>query len=205
MNATDHGIGNVWEQLQAMAQGVAAVMGYTVKPRSESNHGGFAEIVRPDGRGFSLNCAGGLAPRGKIHISGSFPDRIDGRQAWRPASGVSYPSINVAADKPAATVAKEIERRLMPDYLPLLAECREHIARWSKVAEETARTAAQLAEGVGGTVDSRDSSFAHVKVPGVYIKVAVTGSRVRFDGFSVGPKVAAQILALVVASERESD
>ena len=187
-----------------LAAAVAATLGYTLKPASPSNHPGYAVIEGPDGRAFSLNNASGLGNRGKIHISAVFPDRIGDRQAWRPASGVSYPSINVSPHRGPAAVAREISRRLMPEYLPMFAQCREHIAKWTKVAEETARTAATLAAGVGGTVDSRDSSYASVRVPGVYIKVAVTGSRVRFDAFSVGPEVAAQILALVVASERES-
>jgi hypothetical protein len=206
MNATNE-TANTWAQLQTMAAGVAAAMGYTVKPRPESNHGGYAEIVGPDGRGFSLNTAIGLADRGKVHISGSFPDRLDGRQIWTVGYGKTRPSINVSLSKSPAAVAKEIERRLMADYLPLLDECKKTLAQWTARRDSTAEVSAKLAKSIGGKVRTSDNptADARIDVPGVYVEVSVSGDRVRFDRLTVGADVAAQILALVVASERGTD
>jgi hypothetical protein len=68
----------------------------------------------------------------RLHVSGSFPLHRDGRvfsfgsyehiQQQHPDT-----SITVAWDRDAAIIAKEIERRLMPDYTVLFAEAQNRI------------------------------------------------------------------------------
>lgn len=57
---------------------------------------------------------------GYVHASGNFPET---RKTLR-----TRPSVNVRADRGPAVIAREITRRLLPAYLPLLAEVVEYNA-----------------------------------------------------------------------------
>jgi hypothetical protein len=80
--------------------------------RSDSNWR--QHIEGPDSTAiFVSNTWGG---KGRIHLSGSFPhDAHFGYQEQRP-------SITVADTATPERIAKEISRRLLPEYLPLLAK-----------------------------------------------------------------------------------
>jgi hypothetical protein len=194
---------NAWETLQTLAKGVADIMGYKVKPRSESNHGGYAVIEGPDGRAIAFNTASGLANSGKIHISGVYPDRIDGRLVW--TARKTYPRIQVAMSKSPAIVARDIERRLMPDYLALLAECKETIARWTDIRDKSGTIANMIATEFGAQVRKRDNPTADAEIslygsrdlPEETAHVHVSSGSVTFDRLTVSPSVAFAILRLL--------
>ena len=50
-----------------------------------------------------------------LHISTDYPKDRDGQ-----TSSAKRPSINVATSKSSVQVARDIERRLFPEYLPIL-------------------------------------------------------------------------------------
>lgn len=87
-------------------------------------------------------------PKGKLHISGWAPDNIDRQTVSIP----QMPSINVSVEKKAEQTAKDIERRLLPEYRTMLADLlRKHQADLDRKAGIN-ETKQQVAEVLGSTV-----------------------------------------------------
>lgn len=64
--------------------------------------------------------------RTHVHISGQFDNRdANNKEFWYLPYNTEKPSINCAIDKGPAKVAKDIEKRLLPEYLPLLQSCKD--------------------------------------------------------------------------------
>lgn len=91
------------------------------------------DIVHTDGRSFDLElCDYPTSDRGKVQIRANWPLR-DGENCPRvtPASlhnpEECYPSIKVSISRGAKTIAKEIERRFLPEYTRILGRVQEKI------------------------------------------------------------------------------
>jgi hypothetical protein len=81
-------------------------------------------LVGPDDAKLFVRVQTWGAHKGKLEISGCYPDASDVK--W---SGPSpNPSIGVDGKRPTEAIAKEIARRLLPEYLPLLQRYRETVA-----------------------------------------------------------------------------
>jgi hypothetical protein len=98
----------------------------------------------------------------------------------------SMPSISVRQDRGAHVVAREIKRRLLPQYEPAYAAARETLARCNADIDESVRVLAMLAP-FGRASSSRDirdrvylldgAGVATVTTTGVDLNVSVTAKQ----------------------------
>jgi hypothetical protein len=169
----------------------------------------------PDGAELGLS-GGTWGSKGKITITAHFNDRKDGVTFWYLPYKVERPSISVTGTRGALVVAKEIARRLLPDYMPLLISCNEARARWETRKRNGHAVAVSLAHYIGAAEaniesDVRNSDGSTYKInvyrsealAGSHVDVKVRGSEdseqsVRIDNIDVPPHVAAELLAVLV-------
>src|SRR5258708_33417287 len=76
-----------------------------------------SRIEGPDSQALFLSNTWG--PKGMLHVSGWAPDGIPHET---PVRGGALPSINVSLTKTPTQIAKDITRRLLPDYQALLTK-----------------------------------------------------------------------------------
>ncbi len=96
------------------------------------------------------------ARKGRIEISGNFHigrDRqfVDVRE-WNGSQRSKLPEISVAGDRGAQAIAKEIQRRFLPEYLPLLAKAIVRRNESNTYEDKTRANLATLAEIAGARV-----------------------------------------------------
>lgn len=162
--------------LQGLAGKVAALLaGWShVLPSCDVPAECWARVAGPDGAGLHFHLD---AWKKRVRISGDFP------QNYHPY-GKSF-EITVAQDRPAAAVAKEIERRLFPEYLPAVAAAIERKAAAERQVAEAAAVAAELgaligtkpAEGQSWHGRSEQFTFRHYgsgEIEGLYIEAEVS-------------------------------
>jgi hypothetical protein len=103
--------------------------------------------ARLDGSGVeALFLSNTWGPKGMIHVAGWVPDSIDRQTVRIPQMA----SINISLTKTPQQMARDIERRLLPDYRKQLAEVlKAHIADldWK---EEVRKTKHRVTEIIGG-------------------------------------------------------
>jgi hypothetical protein len=105
---------------------------------------GAALLQHADGRElFMLELTYPFSQRGRVEISGVYPERYWPRSTCE---------IRVAPTRPAAAIAGDIRRRLLPRYEPLLAEARRKVAALNADKAERERVAAAIMAAVPGTV-----------------------------------------------------
>lgn len=78
----------------------------------------------------------------KLHISTSFPR--DKQNHSHVGYGETHPSINVSVSKSAEQIGKDITRRLLPEYLPMLEKVRERIRNTETYLDNKAAMGAAL-------------------------------------------------------------
>ncbi len=95
----------------------------------------------------SLFLSNTWAGKGKLHISGTYPDKVQHDTAQR----VGHPSsINVTITKSAEQIAKDITRRLLPEYREMLAKALKQHAddvAFKNGTEETKKEVAKIING----------------------------------------------------------
>jgi hypothetical protein len=90
------------------------------KPWKLTIHNVWYSVEGANDQAFSLHFEG-YGNQGKLKISGTFPRTAGGDHISLP-SGTAHPEIRVTLSRGAETIAKEITRRFMPEYLPVLAD-----------------------------------------------------------------------------------
>ena len=88
-------------------------------------------------------------PITKLHIKGELPKNIKGEEPYVEGYGQfgkRMPSINVSRSKTAAQIAADIERRLLPEYLEILALAQQRVAESNTYYNKTESMAAQIAK-----------------------------------------------------------
>jgi hypothetical protein len=133
-------------QLLHLAAGVAAALGdgWEAVP---GYHVGAASVRHRDGRGlFFVALTYPWSARGRAEVRGEYP----AGWSWRERAI----TVTVSVGRDPAAVARDLERRLLPRYLPELELARERVA--SEAAEEAGRerVAAELLAAVPGAVRS---------------------------------------------------
>ena len=111
------------EEFQCFAKEVAAELGWRYHEREEDRRDS-ADIDGPDGMKLYLN--NGYWDHSRITIMGSRP-----QSESRNHFSVNWPDnlrITVAPNRPARVVAKDIERRLLPNYREAFQKASEDIA-----------------------------------------------------------------------------
>lgn len=161
----------------------------------------YATLTASDGKTLYINST---HYTNKFHISVGWPSDSTGKQHSYLGYKVESPSINVGITKPAAQVAKDIERRLFPDYLPLF-EKQLHSAKATDISLQLRNEAMQkIARETGGTFVPADSrtGLAWVKFPhrnegGVVNSIKVYDHHVDLDLHSVPRDKAIEIIRLL--------
>lgn len=105
----------------------------------------------------------------RIQIRGQLPKDSRGQEPYLPSLrvGQQMPSITVAGTKSAGQIARDIEHRLLPDYLPLLSEALERIAQSESHYNIVGATTTEIANLLGIEVkpDANRVNFYHSPYP----------------------------------------
>lgn len=127
-------------------------------------------------------------------VTGSLPDRL------RPhARGVPSARITVAAARPVAQIAREIERRLLPEHRARLEYCRQNKARHDELQSTRTQLADLLTAELGATVwISEHNGRMHVGGYGdpISAEVDILRGSVRFE-IHANPARAPEIARLI--------
>jgi len=219
------------EQLRDIAPTVARLLGEgwsvrTKEPVVGDGLPNYVELQGPDGAELSVSAGYSYDKTGSI--TAHFPDRENGYQFWSLPYKVSRPSINVNIARGAKAVAGEIQRRILPDYLPLLAACNEarkqhqfHVASAHAAASQVAGVIEAPFRGDNGSGrgDGGGTIAIHVygskRLAGASFDLKVTGGfnsadykrgpEVTFDRLCVSQKVAAEILAILARNHKTEE
>lgn len=122
-------------------QAIAEKLGAQFMPGCELDRGRF---VMADGVEF-FAISGGYNYKGKIHITTSFPAHVVNERGesrgtcqrdFMPYGSPHFDGINVSDAKTPEQIAKDIQRRFLPEYVPLyqkaVAYCDEQKTYWEK-------------------------------------------------------------------------
>lgn len=191
------------EEKKSEAARRAELPGIAGKIAATLGEGWSAADPHPDYAGVELLGPGGarlyFRPEGyqewkRYSIVGSYPD--GSRDAYR----AEHFSITVSCEKAPEKIAGDISRRLLPKYLPELAEVTAAVARHQDREAAADALAAELRAMIGNPVragEHRPRSFSGPhKVPG-FLRVEVrSGDSVNLDG-TVPPEIARELLRLL--------
>lgn len=131
-------------QLQELAPAVAVLLGWELADRDDSH---IVEMVAPEGFHVYFN-AGWTGGYDKISISAGWPRDDEGRQVMS-SYDAKTPRINVSVTRAPKEVAREIERRLLPEWIPMWNAARECLQRDRQYEGDTKSNAVRLARIVG--------------------------------------------------------
>lgn len=112
--------------------------------------------------------SGGYRNPEKMHIRSELPKSDKGEA---PYVGLQYgqamPNINASTKKTGAQIARDIERRLMPEYLPLLEKAHEVIAQHNAFHSKTETMAAKIAKIARVPIEPGEAkvNFYHSPLP----------------------------------------
>jgi hypothetical protein len=127
----------------------------SVKVHNDFPHVTYVSLRRIDG-GASFSLGYDWRDKSKVHVTAHWPKDASGKE-HRPyfseysENGSAAPSIAFSAKKDAKVIAKDIERRFLPAFLPL----------WDKMVEEVTKNndyatkRAALAKSVAGLLDGK--------------------------------------------------
>ncbi len=180
--------------------------GWTVKPKAEGNESDhwYGALSGPAGEQLSF---GSNMHECKFSIRGSFEERdASGYHYWSLPYNKQTPSIGVADTKTPKAIVADIQRRLMPEYLPLLQENLERKASHEAHIAATRSTIEQLSKLVGAPVDANPAK--HPEEVDIYHSRAfpeeigdlkVSGTRVTFERFTVSVEEAEAMMRALMA------
>ena len=196
------------ETLRLLAPMIAVELGPTWKAKlSDDADTWVGHHLVDDSTGMSIYLS---TSDGKVHATGEFTTRVDGKYVWSPPSGKNgRPSIGCSIDKTAAAIARDVRRRLLPVYGPLWEENLAAINEHYRHEINTRGTARALSQLVGAPEPEIRDYRAKVDVyhstalPEALFNLTVSEGTVRFDGLDVSLGLASQILALLRAERKE--
>jgi len=130
----------------------------------------YTRIIHPDGAKLSVRF-----DKDKLRVTGVYPGGLPYTHRHDGAYGTEKPPyISVSKSRGAATIAKEINRRFLPKYLPLFEQCKKNQAEEQSYEQEKAAARESLAAAFGGKIIF-DSSV-HFRVPSCHGSAEVHGS-----------------------------
>jgi hypothetical protein len=196
-------------RLSQLAPAIAKALGFKVEPdtrdaeerRFPRSH---VRLLGPDDQTIYLSAS---YPYGKLDAGVIFPDRVNGASVWSLPYGTSAPKISCTLSKSAEQVARDIQRRLLPEYLPLLAQCKACVAETLDYRAKRDAAAEKLAKVIGAPV--RYESHASDRAPRIDVyhshklreasmDIDVGDDEVRFERLRVSHDEAEAILSLLV-------
>lgn len=116
--------------------------------------------------------------RSKIEISGTLPRDSEGQHAYI-RHGETLPRIAVGSSKSAEQIARDIERRFLPAWLPRLEEMLQDIGRHEVYKTKTTSVADQIANLVKVKADGKKISFYRSPYP--VFSESLSGAEVHGD------------------------
>jgi hypothetical protein len=119
---------------------------------------------------------------GKIHVSTVLPKDAKGEIPYVEGYGQfgkRMPSINVSFDKTPEQIAKEIERRLMPEYMDVLMKALTRIASSDSYHSKTEGFAEQIAKLVG--VEAKGNKVDFYRSPHPLLNETISRAEVHDD------------------------
>lgn len=162
------------ERLIALAEQVAEALpgAWDVKPFPEDWGRIGAWLTDPDskaqlaiGETQSRPSKGIVGPThgdGRLDVSTDYPRDSQGNSAYEPR-----PKITISSSKTGAQIAKDIERRLFPEYLPLLQKVLTRYHAYDEHEKNASAVAKQIADVVRVKHDPKSEtvSFYHSPYP----------------------------------------
>lgn len=131
------------KMMQSIAQEIAQILSATVS--QAEGYDLEADFAMPDGTRF---CVRYSQHEGKFHIHGI----LNGLRKYMPYHAKS-PDIGVSQDKSPVRIARDIQRRLLPDLISLTAQCRARQAE-HETSKQKAREAAQsICDASNGVIE----------------------------------------------------
>lgn len=143
---------------------------------------------------------GGYQLQGRISIHATAaPELLRQLASWR--SDEKLPTITVADTTAPAKIAREIQRRLLPGYWPLLATLRERKTSNDDYNNRRETLAAQLCSLIPGSsrpahLNTDQGSRVYLPHKAGYGTIDVSGSGAKFE-LNVGPEVAVELAKLI--------
>lgn len=146
----------------------------------------------------------GAGNDGKLRAYGKFDPMVEGKSVWWHDNGKN-PAAFIALTKAPKQIAADIFRRVLPGYLPLLAECEARKSSYVLHTQSVFEVAEKLAREFGGDVSTRrdpsrpEVNFYRVKTfGGTFPDLKVNNAdEVTFENLTVTPEVAHKILGLL--------
>lgn len=145
--------------------------------------------------------------RKKAHFGCEWPMYANGER-WRLGHGVSSPRITCAVGRDAKTLAAEIKRRLLPEYLPLYEKACADVRQSNTGMNQQTECAARVAAAIGGKVRETSGQSVGARseirdgIDHVY-NLHVSGEKIYFEVTGIPEVLAVQILNLIKGSERK--
>ena len=138
---------------------------------------------------------GDYQEQNKLHISGAFPTSIKGE-----SSRYGNPiDINVSVSKTPEQIARDIERRLLPLYLPELEKAIDRVNRMNTYHQKREANIRKMAEyfGVEFKPDKDPSIYVYDKIPGLGSRIETSGEEnVKFT-LEVAPDLTIKVFDLL--------
>ena len=119
---------------------------------------------------------------GKIHVSADLPKDAKGEIPYVEGYGQfgkRMPSINTSFNKTPEQIAKEIERRLMPEYMDILMKALSRIASSDSYHNKTEGFAEQIAKLVG--VEAKGNKVDFYRSPHPVLNETISRAEVHED------------------------
>ena len=189
-------------QTHAYADAVAKALGdgwaYAQNRDADGKPPWFATITRPDGAGLHLSRE---YRTGRYQWSGTYPRDTKGQDHM--PYNATRPSITTSPDKAPEQAARDVTRRLLPEYLALLEQCQARVAQANDYATTTARNAAKLAAMLNTVPDERPrngDACVRFHRGEYYGDVTVNGESIRIDVRSLTVEQAARVLRVLVVT-----
>jgi hypothetical protein len=138
-------------EVHKLAEDLAVYLGngWThVRPKPDSEGGSYAHLTGPTGEERLHLYLDNW--KNRVRISGGFPQDYD-------PYGKKF-EITVAESRPAREVAKEVQRRIFPEYLPAIAEALARKAADLQRCADARALAAELAAVIGAQVDKSEAA-----------------------------------------------
>lgn len=169
------------EHNSALSIAIAAALDAHRREPDDENAGRYEciELAAPEGAALYLHYAAG-----RVEVTGEWPADPDDdraihprhrRRLWPRDIGARryderpYPKITVSTDKPAATIARDIARRFLPEYLDLYAQLCAYADKRTQARARTVAAADTLLAAEPGASRPSYSSGAqadrHVRGP----------------------------------------
>lgn len=173
-----------------VAEGVAPLLGDGWTFKDDPNHWG-GTVLGPDGADLFFRMDGK-----RLQISGSYPHGTH-QKVW----GYEHHSITVSPDRSDEAIAKDIQRRLLPKYLPELANVLERLRLHDEGANAQAEVAKDLARVLGTTPGVGEVSIYRSE-HGIYGRARILhgGNAVNLDLNGLTPEQAHQILTIITTA-----